>query len=353
MSTLEQIRALDSQDMLGQIQTLPEQLDQAWQLGQELPLPEGGSQVRAVVLAGMGGSAIGADLLASWLILREPLPVTVWREYGLPSWARGPEVLVIASSHSGNTEETLSALEVALERGCIVVAITRGGKLAQQAQQAGVPWWKFEHTGQPRAAVGFGFALPLALLTRLGLLSQDPAPELWQTVQAMKAQQEQLGPEIPTVQNPAKRLAGQLVGRFVVVFGAQHLAPVARRWKGQINEIAKAWAQFEVLPEADHNTLAGIHHPEVLFGAAIHLFLDAPSLLPRNRQRVHLTRQVFLEQGLNTDLLEARGGTAMSDQWTLLHLGDYTAYYLALHYQEDPTPVEAIETFKQRMAQSL
>ncbi len=352
MSLWEQIRTLDSQDMLGDIQRLPDQLEQAWALGQQHPLPEGGTQVRAVVIAGMGGSAIGADLLASWVALHEPLPITVWRDYDLPPWARGPEVLVIASSHSGNTEETLSAFQAARDRGCIAVAITRGGRLAQAAQEAGIPLWTFEHAGQPRAAVGFGFALPLALLHRLGLLTHDPEPELREAVRAMRAQQERLAPDVPTVQNPAKRMAGQMVGRFVVVFGAQHLAPVARRWKGQVNEIAKAWAQFEVLPEADHNTLAGIHHPEVLFGSAIHLFLDAPSLHPRNRQRVHLTRQVFLEQGLNTDLLEARGESPMAHQWTLLHLGDYIAYYLALHYQEDPTPVEAIETFKRLMAQA-
>ena len=352
MTLWEQIQALDPQNMLGEIQRLPDQLEQAWALGQTLPLPEVRAPIRRVVIAGMGGSAIGADLLASWLALRVAIPVIVWRDYDLPPWARGPETLVVASSHSGNTEETLSAFRAALERGCVTVAITRGGKLGQAAQEASVPWWRFEHHGQPRAAVGYGFALPLALLHRLGLIPQSPEDELADAVAAMREQQKRLEPEVPTVQNPARRLAGQLIGRFVVIFGAQHLAPVARRWKGQMNEIAKAWAQFEVLPEADHNTLAGIHHPDALFTSAMHLFLDAPSLHPRNRQRVLLTRQVFLESGLNTDMVEARGGSPMAHQWTLLHLGDYVAYYLALDYQEDPTPVEAIETFKKMLAEA-
>lgn len=346
----DQIRALDPQGMLQDIQHLPDQLMQAWELGQVLPLPAHARRPKQVILAGMGGSAIGADLVAAWAAVHTSVPILVWRDYHLPLWAEGPETLVIASSHSGNTEETLSAFRAALEQGCTVVAITRGGKLSALAQEHGVPWWRFEHAGQPRAAVGFGFALPLALLARLDVLGRNPEDDLKETVAAMKAQQTFLEPDVPTVKNPAKRLAGQLVGRLVVIFGSAHLAPVARRWKTQINEIAKAWAQFEFLPEADHNTLAGIHHPEALFTAVTHLFLDAPSLPERLRKRVHLTRQVFLENGLSTDLIEARGASAMAHQWTLLHLGDYISYYLALHYQEDPTPVEAIETFKKMLA---
>ena len=345
----EQIRTLDPQNRRGDIENLPAQMETAWESGQVLPLPRRPKAFRGIVLAGMGGSAIGADLLASWLVAHLPLPVVVWRQYDLPAWAQGPETLVVASSHSGNTEETLSAFRAAVERGCTVVAMSTGGRLGQAAQEAGVPWWRFEHPGQPRAAVGFGFVLPLALLHRLGLLPFDPTAPLRETVAAMRDQQKRLEPDVPTVQNPAKRMAGQLMGRLVTVFGAQHLAPVARRWKGQINELAKAWAQFEVLPEADHNTLAGIHHPEALHATTMHLFLDAPSLHPRNRKRVHLTRQVFLEEGLNTDLIQAAGNSALAHQWTLLHLGDYIAYYLALHYQEDPTPVVSIQEFKKRM----
>ena len=346
----EQIRDLDPANMLGDIQHLPQQMETAWEWSRTLPLPETREPIRRVVLAGMGGSAIGADLLASWLAPRATLPIVVWRDYDLPGWAAGPETLVVASSHSGNTEETLSAFFAGLERGCVLVAISRGGQLGRAAQEKGVPWWRFEHHGQPRAAVGFGFVLPLALLFRLGLLPQDPEPHLREAIQAMREQQAHLEPDIPTPQNPAKRLAGQLMGRLVSVFGAQHLAPVARRWKSQMNELAKAWAQFEVLPEADHNTLAGIHHPEALFATTLHLFLDAPSLHPRNRKRVRLTRQVFMEEGLNTEIIEAHGETALAHQWTLLHLGDYIAYYLALHYHEDPTPVTSIEGFKKRMA---
>ncbi|HSQ27868.1 MAG TPA: bifunctional phosphoglucose/phosphomannose isomerase [Anaerolineales bacterium] len=342
--------ALDPQDMYQQISSLPDQLNAAWQLGKSQPLPAM-NHIRQIVLSGMGGSAIGADLLAAYSAHTCPFPVMIHRDYDLPAFANGPDTLVVASSHSGNTEETLSGYELALQRGCRTLAITTGGKLAQLANASDQPVWRFSHDGQPRAAVGFSFALLLALLTKLNLIP-DPSQELHGAIETMRQQQENLHIEIPTARNPAKRLAGQLVGRWVSVFGSGLLAPVARRWKGQISELAKAWAQFEFLPEANHNTLAGILNPEALFNHSIALFLQSSCDHPRNQLRSTLTRQAFLMEGLNTDVFHAQGDTALSQLWSTLHFGDYMAYYLAMAYAVDPTPVAAIEQFKLEMAKA-
>jgi glucose/mannose-6-phosphate isomerase len=296
----------------------------------------------------MGGSAIGADLLAAYIAPACPVPVIVHRDYGLPAWAHGPETLVIASSHSGNTEETLEAFNAALQNKCRLMAVATGGKLAERAAQAKIPLWKFEHRGQPRAAVGFSFGLLLAVFARLGLIP-DPAKELAGAVAAMKKQQETLRADVPVAHNPAKRLAGQLVGRWVNVYGSGCLAPVARRWKGQVNEIAKAGAGFEVLPEADHNALAGLLNPADVLSRTTTLFLRAPSDHPRNHLRAELTRQEFMLEGLNTDVYEAQGESPLAHIWTTLHFGDYTAYFLAMGYGTDPTPVDALENFKAAM----
>jgi glucose/mannose-6-phosphate isomerase len=255
---------------------------------------------------------------------------------------------VIASSHSGNTEETLSSLAAAQERGCRCLAVTTGGKLAEAAAGSGAPVWRFEHRGQPRAAVGYSFGLLLAAMARLSLLP-DPSDELKGAIQAMRDQQESLRASVPAVKNQAKRIAGQLVGRWAVVIGSGVLAPVARRWKGQINELAKAWGQFDLLPEADHNTLAGILNPEDALNHALILFLRGSSDHPRNRLRSDLTRQVMMVEGLNTDFIEARGDGPLAQQWTCLHYGDYVAYYLAMAYGVDPAPVAAIEDFKRAL----
>ncbi|HEX2981329.1 MAG TPA: SIS domain-containing protein [Anaerolineaceae bacterium] len=128
-----------------------------------------------------------------------------------------------------------------------------------------------------------------------------------------------------------------------------YLAPVARRWKGQISEVAKAWAQFEFLPEADHNTMAGLLNPEEMLEHILVLFLRSSAEHPRNRLRSDLTRKGFMQEGLNTDFIDAAGDSPLAHIWTTLHMGDYCAYYLAMAYGVDPTPVEAIEGLKAEM----
>jgi glucose/mannose-6-phosphate isomerase len=347
LDNLARFSELDPKNMLGQIDNLPNQLESAWALGQQQRLPVW-KGIRQVLITGMGGSAIGADLLAAYIAPHCPVPVIVLRDYDLPAWATGPHTLVIANSHSGNTEETLSAFSQALENNCLVMALTTGGKLHAQATQAGAPVWLFEHNSQPRAAIGFSFGLLIAALTRLDLVP-NPEPALQSALQAMRAQQAQIKADIPVVQNSAKRMAGQLMGRWVAVFGAGLLAPVARRFKGQLSELAKAWAQYEYLPEADHNSLAGILNPEELFPKTMMLFLQATSNHPRNQLRSDLTRKIFMLEGLNTDTIHAAGETPLANQWTTLHFCDYAAFYLAMAYGVDPDPVVMIDTLKAEM----
>jgi glucose/mannose-6-phosphate isomerase len=342
-------KQLDPQDMLGHIDGLPDQLQSAWELSRTQPFeglePSKGS-LRQIVISGMGGSAIGADLVSAAVMDICPVPIFVHRDYDLPAFAKGPETLVICSSHSGNTEETLDSFEVAVKSGCRVLAICTGGELAERAKGVGVPIWMFTHNGQPRAAVGFSFGLLLGALSRLGLVP-DASEAIAGAVKAMKSQGTALVAESPVSKNPAKRLAGQLMGRWVTVFGAGVLAPVARRWKGQINEVAKAVANFEFIPEADHNTLAGVlHPPEVIPPHVITLFLRAPSDHPRNRLRLDMTRKAYMLEGMNVDGYTAKGDTPLAHIWTALHFGDYVAYYLAMAYGVDPTPVAALENFK-------
>lgn len=350
LNNIESFRKTDPQNMLDQINDLPEQLQDAWELGNSLEIPAW-NEVRQVVIAGMGGSAIGADLLAAYAAPLGSVPIVVHRDYDLPAWARGSETLVIVSSHSGNTEETLSALHSAIENECCIICVSTGGKISEIARDKSLPLWQFVHEGQPRAAVGYSFGLLLAIFHRLGLLP-DPSSELTGAVEAMKKQQERLIAEIPDVNNPAKRMAGQLVDRWVAVLGSGILAPVARRWKGQMSEVAKAWAQFETLPEADHNTLAGIENPPRHLSSMMVIFLRAPSAHPRNRLRVELTRKTMMLEGVGTDMVTAKGDSRLANMWTCLHFGDYTAYYLAMVYGVDPTPVETIESFKLEMKEA-
>ncbi len=351
LDDLDRFKQLDTQNMLGEIDNLPDQLGYAYQLGLKHQLPDW-KDFRQVVIAGMGGSAIGADLLVSYCASLSPISVSVHRDYDLPLFARGAETLVICSSHSGGTEETLSAFEAAHKAGCRIVAVCTGGELAKRAQENNISLWTFDHAGQARSAIGFSFGLLLGMFQRLGFIP-DQKDAMEDAVTYMKRSQQHFRADVPAVKNPAKRYAGQLMGRWVTFMASGLLTPVARRWKGQINEAAKAGANFEFIPEANHNTLAGTINPqETLNAHSMTLFLRAPSDHPRNRLRSDLTRQAFMLEGMNTDYVDARGNTPLAHMWSLIIFGDYMAYYLAMGYGVDPTPVKVVADFKQALAEA-
>jgi glucose/mannose-6-phosphate isomerase len=349
LDDLPRMKEIDSADMLGFIDRLPDQLESAWQTAGNYPLDIAGDAIRHIVVAGMGGSGIGGALLAAYADHVGTVPVTVWRNYGLPAWARGRDTLVIVASHSGNTEEALSAFAEARRRGVPLIAITSGGELADDARAASIPLWQFTFRAQPRAAVGFLFVLPMACVARLGLMP-DPSAELSAALTAMRDQQAHLRADIPAIHNPAKRMGGQWMGRWIAVYGSDHLAPVARRWKTQIAEIGKAWAQYEELPELDHNSVTGTLQPEDLTDRYMLVFLRSTFAHARNDLRARITRELLMVQGFGTDEFQASGPNRLAHMLTALHFGDYSAFYLAIAYGVDPSPVAPIAELKARLA---
>lgn len=347
LDNLERYTELDTLGMGDHIDGLPDQIEAAWAHAQMLPLPRVGD-VANVVICGMGGSAIGGALLKSLLASECPAPIESVRDYDLPAYV-GPNTLVIGSSHSGNTEETLAAIEAAAARGAQLVSFSTGGVLAQRTPQLGGTHWHFDYASQPRAAIGYALMLPLALLSRLGLV-RDFSADVKAAVATLRMQQQTLKREAPLAQNPAKRLAGQFIERFIILVAAEPLAPVARRWAGQIAENGKAWAQHLALPEMDHNAVAGIELPAHLAEKTMVFFLESSQAHARNQARVALTRELFTTAGYNTDALPARGDTRLEQMLSALHFGDYMSYYLAIAYGVDPTPIDTLVWFKEQLA---
>lgn len=339
---------LDSENLLAWIDGLPGQLEDAYRAGfaARLPRPQ---TIRAVVLTGVGDSILAADLFAAYAASKCRLPVFVQRDYDLPAWARGDGVLVVAMSLSGNEEETLAAAEAAHRNGCSLVVLSQGGELERLAGAYDVPFWKMEYAGHCRTATGWFFGLLLALFFRLELIP-DPAAELMASLEAMQAQQALIGADVPTRRNSAKRMAAQVVGRWVCVFGSGPLAVVARHWKNQLGESAKTWAQYEVLPEADYNTVEGLSNPPDLLPNTYAIFLQGTQDHPRNQARTQLTRQAMMLEGLPTDIIHARGASPMEQMWTALHYGDYFAYYLAMIYGADPNSDDHMRAIQEDLA---
>ena len=265
----------------------------------------------------------------------------------LPAWL-GPSTLVIANSYSGETEETLAATQAALVRGARLVAVTRGGRLAALAEQARQPVWRFEHHGPAGASVGCAFMLTLGVLSKLGLIP-DPSAEVGAAVAALRVQQRHFWAETPVTANPAKRMAGQFMDRIPLICGAGLLAPVARHWKNQINTVAKAVAMCDDLAEMGHNSVVGTLCPERLVGKILALFLQSSFEQPRQVRRAKITREIFMTTGFNTDSIEAAGASSLAHLLTSLHYADYVAFYLAICYGVDPSPVPQIDYLRDQL----
>jgi glucose/mannose-6-phosphate isomerase len=346
----ETIRALDPGGMFGHIAGLPDQCEAAWRVAQTVELPESFKRVNQVVIAGMGGSAIGGALLASLAAPAGRVPIHVARDYTLPAFAGGPSTLVIGSSYSGNTEETISAFGQARERGCQLLAMATGGRMAELAKAFGAPLLRIPYSSQPRAALGYSFVPPVEFASRLGWID-DQSANLKEAAAVMRAWNTELAPESPVVRNLAKREAGQMIGRFVIVYGAGCFAEVARRWKGQVNENGKQFAAFETLPEADHNALLGSSYPDDMAGRLKLIFLTGPGDHPRNVARANITREILMTQGCDTDILAARGESPLAQMLSLIQLGDWISGYLGVLNGADPSDTDLLLEFKRRMAE--
>ena len=347
---LDDKASLERQDphgMLARIETLPEQCEEAWRRAGDLRLPGTHAGARDVVLLGMGGSAISGDILRSLAALPGRKPVQVVRGYDIPA-SVGEDTLVVACSHSGNTEETLSAFQQALDVGAKTFVITTGGEIAKLADGAGTPVFRYEYEGEPRSSTGHQLMALLALGGRAGLVeSQEQAVS--EAVTLMKKQRAELGFESPRDQNPAKQLAERLHGRLPVIVGAGVLDVAAYRWKTQINENSKSWALHETLPELDHNTIVGFGKPDV---SRLHaVFLRHAALHPRLLLRYEATGEALDDAGVSHETVEAQGTSALAQVMTAIYFGDLTSYYLALLNGVQPATVEPIDTLKAKLAE--
>ena len=342
------IARTDRSGMIVAVAGIPRQLRDGWARSRAIDLPGRHSQAHAVAVLGMGGSAIGGDLLRSIWADQLKLPLEVVRGYVLPAWA-GPDTLVVASSYSGATEETLSAVEMAFTRRCPVAVITTGGPLGAVATKASLPLLAFPAVGQPRAAVGYSLILLAGLLERAGALVLADA-EVEAAAVAGDVALAAWGPDVPTETNLAKQLAWSLLDRLPVVTGSGHLAAVARRWKTQLNENAKTMAVWDELPEANHNTIVGYPQPEATRDHQLHLFLASASDHPRNALRAELAMELLAESGIGSQSITVPGATPAESAIAATILGDLVSAYLAVLYGTDPTPVAAIVRLKASLA---
>ncbi len=346
IETVDAIRRADVSNMLDRIKELPKQLRDARAITRAATLPSHYGDVRQIVVLGMGGSAIGADLAAALLAGELRVPMTVHRDYGLPAYV-GRDTLVIASSFSGNTEETLSGFAEARARGARILVLTTGGALKEQAEAAGIPVLTFSYKAQPRAALGYSLGLVLGVLDRLGFV-RDRGPDVEGAIADLAKLEERVHEGART--NDAKALALELYGKIPFIYGAGTLGVMARRVKGQFNENAKSWSAFDVLSELNHNAVVGFPNPPTARGALVVLCLESGRDDPRQKLRFAVTKELLDRAGVPHRTLSFPGSSLLSEVLQLVLFTDYLTFYLALLNGADPSEVAAIDYLKGRLA---
>ena len=330
-------------DMFQSMTTFVRDYKEAYATARALPVPSA-AQVDNVILTGMGGSGIGANLVEGLLQPTSPKPIFVVKDYRLPKWATSRS-FVIATSYSGNTEETLSCVADAKDRGALVAGITSGGHLAKYLTKAKLPLFNVPAARQPRAALPLLFGGLGGMLERVGLgrLELDPIDE-----NILQNLHVQLQPKLSGTEDRALRLAEHIRNAQPTIVGEGHLWPVAMRWKAQLNENSKIFARAEPLPEMNHNDL-------VPWSQAPKHPVDALLLLRRNREpkevatRFDFLADVAAQEKVPVEQIRAESRTPVGQCLEHLMFADYTSVYTAVLRHVDPTPVPIITELKKRL----
>jgi glucose/mannose-6-phosphate isomerase len=336
---------LDPQGMADLVARFPAMGAEAWEAALRLQPPPG--PLSAVVVLGMGGSGVGGDLLAALLRPVFPLPVAVIKDSRVPGFV-GPHTLVFACSYSGNTEETVNAYAAAKQVDAPAVVITAGGLLRELAAARGDPVVQVPPGIPPRAALPYLF-LPMVGALRHLLPRTDLLGEWAEAHAVLEDLGGQLGRDVPADRNPAKQLADRLVGRLPAVYAAtSDLAPVAYRWKSQLNENGKVLALWHSFSELNHNETVGWEDRTLAQRVAV-ILLREPEEEPDLARRIAATREVSFRAAASVSEVTARGKGRLARLLSLVLFGDFVSVYVALLRGVDPTPVPPIDEIKRRL----
>jgi glucose/mannose-6-phosphate isomerase len=343
------VRKIDQKGMYDLIHNFPLQLTEGAHLGLIADLNLENFAPDSITLAGMGGSAIGGDLARSYLASELKIPFWVCRNYNLPEFVN-EKSLVFVSSYSGNTEETLSAYQEAKRRKAKIIAITSGGKLLEESKNFNYPFILLPKGFPPRAALGYSFTPILVTLSRSGLVS-DKMEELEKASKFLEENRNEYSLERKTGENPAKTLAVNLFQKIPIIYSStDYFDAVGYRWKGQLCENSKILAFNNYFPEFNHNELVGWKVQEHIRDRVVVIILQDKEDHPRIQRRMQIVKEIIEKEKVKVIEIKSEGENLLCRIFSLIQLGDFTSFYLAILNQVDPTPVEVIDLLKNKLA---
>lgn len=349
LNDLKLIERLDRFKMRDILANLPQQVREAQQLGKTIEMPPDSDRAKNIIFCGMGGSAIGAEVISCFLRDQLNVPIYINRDYTLPAFV-GKESLVLLASYSGNTEETLSCYEEARKRQAKIMVISSGGRLIEQAKVDGYAHLLIPGGFPPRGALAFLSITVLPILAKLRLID-DKEQEVKEVISVLDGlRRDCLGIEIAAKDNPAKRLALSLADKICVVYASgAHLSAVVSRWRGQLAENSKALSSSHVLPEMNHNEIVGWRHPRKALRNFIAVFLRDKQDHPQLNKRIEISKEILQKEGVPVEEVYSSGEGLLARIFSLIYIGDYTSFYLAILNGEDPTAVARVDYLKKRL----
>jgi len=338
---------IDPQDMFSAIYHFADQIKESIIIGEKINLNNDYSSCRNIVVAGMGGSAIGGDVIKTITHNEITVPFYVNRNYTLPNWVN-EKTLVICSSYSGNTEESLSAYDDALKKGAMVCGISTGGKLSENIKSKGYDLITIPGGLQPRAALAYSFAPMLYLLNKIGLISRMFINDLSNSTLLLEKKRDINS--IGDTTNPIYKLAKDIYGMIPIIYGiTDTTGVVALRWKGQLCENSKMLAYHNEIPEMNHNEIVGWgNNPDLLSELSV-IWLKDKNDNERVRARQNITKSLLNDMDIMQHEVNAEGATSLERLLDLINYGDWLSYWCAILHNTDPSPVGKINKLKKAL----
>ncbi|MBI4707999.1 MAG: bifunctional phosphoglucose/phosphomannose isomerase [Candidatus Omnitrophica bacterium] len=345
------LRKIDKSNMLDLLLDFPVHFTVSQEIAERAVIKFKECSFDNILFFGVGGSAIGADVVRSYLYSESALPIQVVREYDVPQYL-GKNSLVFCISYSGNTEETLSAYDLARQRGAKIIVLSSGGKLKEHANSDDVTFIEVPQNLPPRCAIGYLSIISLCILSRIGIV-KDVFPAITESKSVLEElKKESLSPEIGLKDNLAKHIASKLVNKLPVIYAASFNFEVcATRFRGELNENSKTIALSNVFPEMNHNEILGWQNPPKLLKNLVVVMLKDKFVHRRLNKRMELVCSMLNKQGVRILEINSRGNSLLARIFSLIYAGDFVSYYLAVLYGIDPTPAEKIDYLKKELAE--
>ncbi|MBI5071927.1 SIS domain-containing protein [Candidatus Falkowbacteria bacterium] len=339
MITPQQIKKLDKSNLLGSIELLGEQCEAAWREVKKIKIPAAYRGVENIVVSGMGGSALGGHLIQTLFADQLKKPLEIVRGYSLPAYV-GPKTLLILSSYSGNTEETLATAREGQKRKAKILGLATGGALANFLRRNNYPAYIFKPTynpsNQPRMGLGYSIFGQLGFLARCGLLKIEEK-EINQAIALLNHKN-----------GTAKTFAQKLQNKIPIIVASEFLLGNGHIMANQINENAKCFAAYFELPELNHHLMEGLKNPSANKNIKF-VLINSNLYHPRNQKRYLILKEVLRRNKIDFVEYRPKAKTKLQQSTETLLFGSYTSFYLAMIYNLDPSPIPWVDFFKKQL----